>query len=406
MRNGMTTVRPSRSAIVVRPEWWIIYSRRDWSPTRVGRPGQLAARLASASDQVRPSPSLHDLDHPGPGRRVPGGPLHRSVRRPRAVAARPRRGRVARPGRRRPLGPPALFVLLVGTAVLYLVGLGASGWANAFYSAAVQAGTTSWKAFFFGSFDASQLHHRRQAARRPVGDGALGADLRLQLLEHAACPQALEGVAARRPAVRHRPALVLARSPACWPAPSLALTPVAALMFRFNNPDALLVLLLVAAAYATVRALEDGRDPVAAAGRRRSSASASSTKMLQAFLVLPGVRARLPDRRRRPTLLPPDLAGPGRRRSRSSWSAGWWVAVVRADPGRRTGPYIGGSTNNSVLRADLRLQRPRPADRQRDGQRRRRRQPGAAAGVGRDRLAPAVRHRAWAARSPGCCRPR
>ena len=29
----------------------------------------------------------------------------------------------------------------------------------------------------------------------------------------------------------------------------LALTPVAALMFRFNNPDALLVLLLVAAAY-------------------------------------------------------------------------------------------------------------------------------------------------------------
>ena len=27
-------------------------------------------------------------------------------------------------------------------------------------------------------------------------------------------------------------------------------------MFRFNNPDALLVLLLVAAAYATVRAIE------------------------------------------------------------------------------------------------------------------------------------------------------
>src|SRR5437879_4269647 len=37
---------------------------------------------------------------------------------------------------------------------------------------------------------------------------------------------------------------------------ALALTPVAALMFRFNNPDALLVLLLVAAAYATTRAIE------------------------------------------------------------------------------------------------------------------------------------------------------
>ena len=36
----------------------------------------------------------------------------------------------------------------------------------------------------------------------------------------------------------------------------LALTPVAALMFRYNNPDALLVLLLVVAAYCMVRAIE------------------------------------------------------------------------------------------------------------------------------------------------------
>jgi 4-amino-4-deoxy-L-arabinose transferase-like glycosyltransferase len=36
----------------------------------------------------------------------------------------------------------------------------------------------------------------------------------------------------------------------------LAVTPVATLMFRFNNPDALLVLLLVASAYTLTRALE------------------------------------------------------------------------------------------------------------------------------------------------------
>ena len=36
----------------------------------------------------------------------------------------------------------------------------------------------------------------------------------------------------------------------------LALTPLAALMFRYNHPDALLVLLLVAAGYCTVRALD------------------------------------------------------------------------------------------------------------------------------------------------------
>src|SRR5262245_41724643 len=50
---------------------------------------------------------------------------------------------------------PCLLGLLLASAVLYVWGLGASGWANTYYSAAVQAATKSWKAFFFGSFDAS-----------------------------------------------------------------------------------------------------------------------------------------------------------------------------------------------------------------------------------------------------------
>ena len=37
----------------------------------------------------------------------------------------------------------------------------------------------------------------------------------------------------------------------------MALTPVAVLMFRFNNPDALLVLLMTAAAYAVLRSIQD-----------------------------------------------------------------------------------------------------------------------------------------------------
>src|SRR5689334_13096397 len=52
---------------------------------------------------------------------------------------------------------PALLTLLGATALLYLWGLGASGWANTFYSGAVQAGSKSWKAFFFGSSDASNF---------------------------------------------------------------------------------------------------------------------------------------------------------------------------------------------------------------------------------------------------------
>ena len=73
----------------------------------------------------------------------------------------PRPGRVARFFRGKesdaPWVRPALLTLLVATAVLYLWDLGASGWGNSFYSAAVQAGTKSWKAFFFGSSDSSNF---------------------------------------------------------------------------------------------------------------------------------------------------------------------------------------------------------------------------------------------------------
>ncbi|MBV9922976.1 MAG: glycosyl transferase, partial [Pseudonocardia sp.] len=49
----------------------------------------------------------------------------------------------------------AIAALLAATAVLYLWDLSASGWANGFYSAAAQAGSVSWKAWFFGSSDAA-----------------------------------------------------------------------------------------------------------------------------------------------------------------------------------------------------------------------------------------------------------
>ena len=71
-------------------------------------------------------------------------------------------------------------------------------------------------------------------------------------------PQALEGVAAVAllyAAVRR----VSTPTAGLLAGAILATTPVAALMFRFNNPDALLVLLMTAAAYATVRSLEQAR---------------------------------------------------------------------------------------------------------------------------------------------------
>src|ERR1044071_7730060 len=48
---------------------------------------------------------------------------------------------------------PALFALLAATAVLYLWGLGSSGWANDYSAAPAQAGAQSGKAWLFGSLD-------------------------------------------------------------------------------------------------------------------------------------------------------------------------------------------------------------------------------------------------------------
>ena len=64
---------------------------------------------------------------------------------------------------------PALLGLLLATAVLYLYNLTSSGYANSFYSAAVQAGSASWKAFLYGSSDAG---NSITATSRPPRSGS------------------------------------------------------------------------------------------------------------------------------------------------------------------------------------------------------------------------------------------
>ena len=238
---------------------------------------------------------------------------------------------------------PALILLLAGTAVLYLWDLGASGWANSFYSAAVQAGTKSWKAFFFGSSDASNFI---TVDKPPASLWVMEISARLFGLNSWSIlvPQALEGVASvgiLYAAVRRsfRPGAALLAGLV------LATTPVAALMFRYNNPDALLVLLLTVAAYATVRALERAGTwwlvlAMSAVG------TGFITKMMQAFLVLPAIAviyliAAPTTLRRRVVQL---LAGAGA----LVVSAGWWVAVVQLTPAS-VRPYVGGSQDNSLL---------------------------------------------------------
>jgi 4-amino-4-deoxy-L-arabinose transferase-like glycosyltransferase len=255
--------------------------------------------------------------------------------RPVSPAARPE-PRWARPG---------LAIVLVGTAVLYLWGLGASGFANQFYAAAVQAGTQSWKAMFFGSLDAGNAITVDKPAfflwPMEISARIFGLNGWSMLV-----PQALEGVAAvalLAAAVRR-----VAGSAAGLAAGALlAITPVAVLMFRFDNPDAMLTLLLTASAYATVRALRSaarGQWWLALAGALVGLGFI--TKMGQALLVVPalaiaylwGAPIGLGRRVR-------DVFGAG---VAMVAGAGWWIAIVELWPVSDR-PYIGGSTTNSVL---------------------------------------------------------
>ncbi|HET6817013.1 MAG TPA: glycosyltransferase family 39 protein [Mycobacteriales bacterium] len=237
----------------------------------------------------------------------------------------------------------ALLALLLGTGVLYLLGLGASGWANGFYSAAVQAGSHSWKAFFFGSFDSSSFI---TVDKPPAALWVMDLSARLFGVNawSILVPQAIEGVAAvglLYATVRRR----FGASAGLLAGAALATTPVAALMFRFNNPDALLTLLLVAAAYCMVRALEDARTRwIVVAGV--CIGFGFLTKMMQAFVVVPGfgavyLFAAPTSLRRRVGQLGAGLAA-------IVVSAGWWIAAVALTPASSR-PYIGGSQHNSII---------------------------------------------------------
>ena len=258
-----------------------------------------------------------------------------------------RAGRLRRLWRGRPGDPawvrPALLGLLAATALLYLIGLGRSGWANAFYSAAVQAGAHSWKAFFFGSSDAANFI---TVDKPPASLWVMDLSARLFGVNawSILVPEALEGVACVG---------VLYLTVRRWFGPAagllagtvLALTPVATLMFRFNNPDALLVLLLTLGAYAVTRAIEN-------AGTRWLVLAAAlvglgfTTKMLQALLIVPALAAAY-------ALVAP--TSPWRRVRQLAVagvallvSCGWWVAIVQLWPAASR-PYIGGSQTNSVV---------------------------------------------------------
>lgn len=159
--------------------------------------------------------------------------------------------------RKQPWEQIGLAILLTATAGVFLWGLDRNGWANPYYSAAAQAGSQDWKAFFYGSLDAGNLI---TVDKPPLSIWIMSLSVRLFGLNSWALlvPQALMGVATTWLIFK-----IIRRSHSAAPALLggliYATTPVVVLMSRYNNPEPLMGLLTVAAVYFVLRAVEDNR---------------------------------------------------------------------------------------------------------------------------------------------------
>ncbi|KOU60605.1 glycosyl transferase [Streptomyces sp. MMG1533] len=266
---------------------------------------------------------------------------------PAPESGEPKQPFVRRLWRGRPEDPrwarPAFLGLLLATAALYLYNLSASGYSNSFYSAAVQAGSKSWKAMFFGSLDASNAItvDKPSAFLWPMEIAVRIFGLNSWAI---LTPEVLMGVgtvAVVYASVRRR----FSPGAGLIAGAVLALTPVAALMFRFNNPDAMLALLMALACYFVVRGLEDGRTKwLVWAGVAIGFAFLAKT--LQAFLILPSLAIVYAVCA--PVNLKKRLGQLALATGAMVVAGGWWVAIVELWPASSR-PYIGGSQNNSFL---------------------------------------------------------
>ncbi|WP_219471242.1 ArnT family glycosyltransferase [Nonomuraea rhizosphaerae] len=256
---------------------------------------------------------------------------------------------------------PAFWGVLVVAGVLYTWALSGDG--NEYYSAAILSGTQSWKAFFFGALDAGSYI---TVDKPPLALWVMGLSARIFGFStwSMLIPQALAGVASValvHSAVRRAYPVVSARSlsgssssahsevrqahvAALAAAVIMTLTPITVAINRINNPDTILVLLLVLAAWFCLESLRTGR-------LRSLLLSAVfvglafNAKMLQAYLVVPAFAlAYLLCARHGLLKRVGHLLAAG---GVMAVSSAWWMVIVDLLPASSR-PYIGGSTDNSV----------------------------------------------------------
>ncbi len=237
----------------------------------------------------------------------------------------------------------ALIPILALSAVLNTHRLAQNGYANTFYSAAVKSMLRSWHNFLFVSFDPGGLvtiDKPPLAVWIQAGSAQLFGFSPLSLL----LPEAIVSIVSV--AVLYRilyPRLGIAA--ALVGALAFAVFPSFVAVSRDNGVDPLLILLLILACGAALRAIEGGssRWLIACA---ILVGLAFNTKTLAAYLVVPGIA------------LAYLLCAPGTWRRRIGMLAVAalvlgvvsfaWIAVVELTPASKR-PYVGSSTNNTEL---------------------------------------------------------
>jgi len=237
----------------------------------------------------------------------------------------------------------ALAGVLALSAALDFVRLGQNGWANSYYSAAVRSMLDSWHNFLFVSFDPGGLVSVDKpplALWVEAGSAKIFGFSSIAIL----APEALAGVAAvwllYLLVARH-----FGRVAGLLAALALAVSPVSVAVNRDNNPDALFVLLLVAAAWAGCRAVESARLRWLL-GCAVLVGLAFNAKMLAAGIVVPGLGL---------AYLLCANASLRRRLGHLAVAGGVlvvlsaaWIAAVDLTPAADR-PYVGSTTDNSAL---------------------------------------------------------
>ncbi|MFF7826042.1 ArnT family glycosyltransferase [Streptomyces rochei] len=236
---------------------------------------------------------------------------------------------------------PALLAILVLAAGLYSWNLSGAG-LNSYYSAAVLSGTESWKAWFFGSLDAGNF---LTVDKPPFALMVMGLSCRL--LGYGTWQMMLPLILAALATIwvlHSCVKRVWGHGAAALAALVLALTPITVAINRDNNPDTLLVFLMVGGAALALRAVRDGRLPPLL-GSAVCFGLAFNTKMLQGYIALPAVFVVY--------LYATDLGWAKRIRNLAlaavalAVASFWWAAAVSLVPASER-PYIGGSTDGTA----------------------------------------------------------